>query len=355
MNFLGSLFFLYLPQILGMSKIVVTGGAGYIGSHTVVELIENNFEPIIIDDFRNSDQQVIRNIEALTGKSLVVYPIDCTQKSELHQVFKEHGDISGVIHFAAYKAVGESVIHPAKYFHNNINGLTILTEVMRENGVNRIVFSSSCTVYGEPENKEVTEDSPVKDAASPYGYTKQAGEKLLKYLSETPENPVKATLLRYFNPIGAHPSAKIGELPKGVPDNLVPYVTQTAAGVREMLTVFGDDYPTADGTCIRDYIHVCDLARAHVKAIDQLTATDKTFDVFNLGTGKGTSVLEIIRTFEKVAGKKLPYKIGPRRTGDIVEIFANVDKSKDILGWQTEFTVEDALKHAWEWEKSLHT
>lgn len=338
-----------------MSKIVVTGGAGYIGSHTVVELIENQFEPIIIDDFRNSDQKVIQNIEELTGKKLSVYPVDCADKKELTKVFKEQSDVAGVIHFAAYKAVGESVVHPAKYFHNNIHGLTILTEVMRDNGVNRIVFSSSCTVYGEPDKKEVTEDSAVKDAASPYGYTKQAGEKLLNYLTETPENPLKAILLRYFNPIGAHPSAKIGELPKGVPDNLVPYVTQTAAGVREKLTVFGDDYPTSDGTCVRDYIHVSDLAKAHVRALKYLSETSKTFDIFNLGTGKGTSVLEIIRTFEKVTGRKLPYKIGPRRSGDIVEIFANVDKSKDVLGWQTNFTVEDALKHAWEWEKSLHT
>lgn len=353
--FKGGFLFLSLLQILLMKKILITGGAGYIGSHTVVSLIENGYLPVIVDDYRNSNPKVIDRLRKLTDQDIFSYPVDCSDPNQMEEVFSTVGDISGVIHFAAYKSVGESVFHPAKYFQNNIHGLTVLCQTMNKFGVKDLVFSSSCTVYGEPEGKaQVTEESPIQEAASPYGYTKQACERLLQYLSETEENPLKVVLLRYFNPIGAHPSSLIGELPIGVPANLVPYVTQTAAGLRKELTVFGDNYSTPDGTCIRDYIHVCDLAEAHVKSIEFLKKSKQPLEVFNVGTGTGTSVLEIIRTFEEVSAKKLPYKVGQRRPGDVKEIYANVDKIQKTLNWRAKYTVKDALKHAWEWEKTLH-
>jgi len=334
-------------------KIIVTGGAGYIGSHTVVELVAAGYEPVIIDDFRNSKSWIIDRIAELTGKSPLGYAIDCTDEKEVLSVFRNHADIGGVIHFAAYKAVGESVQKPAMYYQNNIGSLCVVLNAMKETGIENLVFSSSCTVYGQPDKPEVTEDTLIQKANSPYGDTKIISERIIEAVLNSGQN-IKASLLRYFNPIGAHPSAKLGELPNGIPNNLVPYITQTAAGIRKELTVHGNDYNTPDGTNIRDYIHVVDLAKAHVKAIEWLEKQSKNCcEAFNLGTGKGSTVLEIIHNFEKVNGIKLNYKIGSRREGDVEQIFANPKKAERELGWKCEYSVADALKHAWDWEKTL--
>lgn len=334
-------------------KIAVTGGAGYIGSHTVAELVEAGFEPMIIDDFRNSETWIIERLCKITGKNLIGYAIDCADEKELISVFRKHPDITGVIHFAAYKAVGESVEFPVKYYQNNIGSLCAVLQAMQTCGIHDLVFSSSCTVYGQPEQPEVIEETPIQSAASPYGDTKIISERIIQHAVKANKN-LRAGLLRYFNPIGAHPSAIIGELPLGVPNNLVPYITQTAAGIREQLVVNGNDYSTKDGTNIRDYIHVVDLAKAHVKTLQWLSEqVDNTCEAFNLGTGQGTSVLEIIHTFEKVNQLKLNYRVGPRRAGDVEQIFANPEKAYRILKWKCEFTVADALLHAWEWQKSL--
>lgn len=334
-------------------KILVTGGAGYIGSHTVVELFNAGYEPIIVDDFRNSQSWIIDRLAQITGESPKVYQIDCSDEKSMKAVFNEHSDIFGVIHFAAYKAVGESMNEPVMYYQNNVNSLAVLLKVMKSFKVNHLVFSSSCTVYGEPKHPIVTESTPIQNATSPYGATKIVGEQLLNFTVNASAN-LKVALLRYFNPIGAHESALIGELPQGIPNNLVPYITQTAKGIREMLTVHGSDYDTSDGTCVRDYIHVVDLAKAHVNAISWLLKQEKKVcEAFNLGTGKGSSVLEIINTFEEVNDLKLNYKIGPRREGDVVQIWADPSKAKEVLNWQCEYSVKDALMHSWKWEQNI--
>lgn len=335
------------------NQIVVTGGAGYIGSHTVVELIKAGFEPIIVDDFRNSKPWILDRLTEITGVVSKHYAIDCVDEAALRKVFQENKNIGGVIHFAAYKAVGESVDHPVMYYQNNIASLCTVLNVMKTEEVNNLVFSSSCTVYGEPANPVVTENTPIQTAASPYGATKIVCEQLIEFAAHAQKN-LQGTLLRYFNPIGAHESAKIGELPQGIPNNLVPYITQTANGIRECLTVNGDDYSTEDGTCVRDYIHVVDLAKAHVKAILWAKQKDEGFvEAFNLGTGKGSSILEIIHTFEKVNNVKLNYKIGGRRAGDVEQIYANPSKAEKELNWSCEYGIADALKHSWNWEKNI--
>lgn len=336
------------------NKILVTGGAGYIGSHTVVELFKAGYEAIIVDDFRNSQPWIIDRLEEIIGIRPTVYEIDCSNSDLLIDVFERHPDLSGVIHFAAYKAVGESMHKPEMYYKNNIGSLAVLLEVMKQFDVNQIVFSSSCTVYGEPNNPIVTEATPIQNATSPYGATKIVGEQMLEF-SVAASDQLKATLLRYFNPIGAHESALIGELPQGIPNNLVPYITQTAKGLRKELTVHGSDYNTSDGTCLRDYIHVVDLARAHVNALSWMSEqSSKVCEAFNLGTGKGSSVLEIINTFEEVNHIKLAYKIGPRREGDVVQIWADPSKAKAALNWDCDYSIKEALEHSWKWEQKIN-
>ena len=338
-----------------MKKILVTGGAGYIGSHTVVELINAGFDPVIIDNFSNSERRIIDGIEKITGGKINFYEGDCNNLQFVKDVLAKEGNVSGVIHFAAYKAVGESVAQPLKYYQNNVGSLLTILEVMKHYQVSNIVFSSSCTVYGEPEVLPVTEDSPFQIPKSPYGNTKQICEEIIKDISKGRDDKINSIALRYFNPIGAHPSANIGELPLGAPNNLIPFVTQTAAGLRDELTVFGDDYNTKDGTCIRDYIHVVDLAKAHVQAIKYLNDSDQLnlYEAFNIGTGSGNSVLEIINTFEKVSGINLKYKIGERRGGDVKQVFGDVSKSRALMGWQATLTVTDALSDAWRWQNKL--
>ncbi|MCT4582744.1 MAG: UDP-glucose 4-epimerase GalE [Flavobacteriales bacterium] len=332
-------------------KIIVTGGAGFIGSHTVVELIERGHTPIIVDDFRNSKKFIIEKIEKITQQSIKTYEIDCCNLQLLADVFiNEKPD--GIIHFAAYKAVGESVNEPLKYYNNNLNSLTNILELMKKHHVKNIVFSSSCTVYGTADKIPVTEQTPRKTAESPYGNTKQIGEDILTDFFKS-ENDKNVTILRYFNPIGAHPSGLIGELPIGTPNNLVPYITQTAAGIREELSVFGDDYPTKDGTCIRDYIHVVDLATAHIYAIEKIAKQNKQLDIYNVGVGIGTTVLEVVETFEDVTQKKLNYTIGNRRPGDVVEIYSDNTKIVKELNWTPKYTLRDALKDAWNWQKKM--
>lgn len=333
-------------------EILVTGGAGYIGSHTVVELVKAGYNPIILDDFRNSKKWIINRLNSLTGKDLTVYDLDCCDLNAVDEVFNQHPNLVGVIHFAADKAVGESVQEPLKYYQNNIGSLNAVLNVMEKHGVRNFVFSSSCTVYGEPDKIPVTEDTPIKDATSPYGDTKIISERIIQAQVNAKGN-LNAILLRYFNPIGAHPSGKIGELPQGIPNNLVPYITQTAKGIRKELTVFGDDYDTVDGTNVRDYIHVVDLAKAHVAALDYAESkTDSFCDAFNIGTGKGSSVLEIVTAFEKVNNLKLNYKIGPRRPGDVVAIYAEVEKAKKALNWSSELDITEALRDSWNWESN---
>lgn len=336
-----------------MQEVLVTGGSGYIGSHTVVELINAGYQPIIIDDFRNSKPFILDRIKQITGVDVVHYSVNCNDKKSVEQVFNAHPNIKSVIHFAADKAVGESVNKPLKYYHNNLSSLITILEVMNAFKVKNLVFSSSCTVYGEPKQPIVDESIPVQEATSPYGDTKIIGEKIIEFTAKAQQS-FNATLLRYFNPIGAHDSALIGELPQGIPNNLVPYLTQTVKGIREKLTVNGNDYPTPDGTCIRDYIHVVDLAKAHVKALVWLK--DKKIGIvepFNIGTGKGSSVKEIIDTFEAVNGVKVNHSYGPRRAGDVIQIYADSSKAKQELGWEADYSLADALKHAWEWEKNI--
>lgn len=333
------------------NQILVTGGAGYIGAHTVVELIEAGFNPVIVDDFRNSSEQVLEGVKSITGVEPKVYRLDITKFDDFENVFKNH-PFSGIIHFAAYKAVGESVQDPLNYYHNNLIGLINCLQLAEKYAISNFVFSSSCTVYGEPDSVVVNELSPVKPANSPYGASKQMCERILEdYFNSG--SLMSIVSLRYFNPVGAHPSSFIGELPIGKPNNLLPYVTQTGAGVLDELTVFGNDYKTSDGTCIRDYIHVVDLAKAHLKAFDFINSTSKQYEVVNVGTGVGSSVLEIIDAFEEVSGQKLKWKFGPRRPGDVEQIYAEVKKAKEILNWQAQFTMKDAVRDAWNWEKKL--
>jgi UDP-glucose 4-epimerase len=334
-------------------KVLVTGGTGFIGSHTVVELVQAGYDVVAIDNFENSSQKVVAQIETITGKPLTFIQADIRQKEQLSNVFASHPDIKAVIHFAAYKAVGESVQKPLAYYENNIGGTVNLVEAMQQAGVRQLVFSSSCTVYGDvtPDALPITEYSPVVKANSPYGNTKKICEELLQDIARTGATQVVA--LRYFNPIGAHDSALIGELPMGVPNNLVPFITQTAIGKRQKLTIFGNDYPTRDGSCIRDYIHVVDLAKAHVKAIEYGLQTNTPFEVFNIGTGNGNTVLEVVKTFEKVSGKPLQYQIGQRREGDVVQIYASCDKAEKELKWKAERSLENALETAWKWEQYL--
>lgn len=332
-------------------KVLVTGGTGFIGSHTVVELQLAGHDVVALDNFENSSPAVLDNIAKITGKPVVFEKVDIRNKAELYAVFTKHNGIEAVIHFAAYKAVGESVLKPLAYYENNIGGTFNLLQTMEQFKVTNLVFSSSCTVYGDVDASDlpITENSPVVKANSPYGNTKKICEELLQdYAKAAPTNIIS---LRYFNPIGAHDSALIGELPSGVPNNLVPFITQTAIGKRNSLTVHGNDYPTPDGTCIRDYIHVVDLAKAHVKAIAY--RSNDSYSVFNIGTGKGNSVLEVIKTFEKVSHQKLNYTIGPRRAGDVVQIYAACDKATRELGWKAERSIENALETAWKWEQHL--
>lgn len=334
-------------------KILVTGGTGYIGSHTVVELQNAGFEVIIIDNLSNSNVDVLDGIAKISGIRPLFYEMDCTDKNALELLFKANS-FDGIIHFAASKAVGESVHKPLMYYRNNLVSLINLLELMPDNNVKGIVFSSSCTVYGEPDKNPIDENAPIKPAASPYGNTKQINEEIIQDFVHSGA-PIKSIILRYFNPIGAHPSGEIGELPIGVPQNLVPYITQTGIGIREQLSVFGNDYNTPDGSCIRDFINVVDLAKAHVVAIERMLQ-DKSEDrveIFNLGTGKGASVLELIKIFEKVSGVSLNYKIVDRREGDIEQIWAQPDKANNVLSWTAKESLEDTIASAWNWQKRL--
>ncbi len=334
-------------------NILVTGGAGYIGSHVVVRLHEEGYNPIILDNFSNSEKSVLNRLFTITGKTFTCYEGDVLDSILLNKIFSEN-HIEGIIHFAAKKAVGESVADPLKYYKNNVSGLVTVLEAMLESKVINLVFSSSCTVYGEPDKLPVTETSPKKPASSPYGNTKQIGEEILEDTVNSGAH-LKTVALRYFNPIGAHPSSEIGELPLGVPNNLVPFITQTAAGIREKITVFGNDYNTTDGTCIRDYIHVMDLADAHVQCIKLLESSTESslFDVINIGTGDGNTVLEVIKAFEETTGVKLNYELGPRRAGDVEKVYAQVDKSQKLLKWKTKCTLEDSMRDAWNWQKRI--
>jgi len=334
-------------------KILVTGGLGFIGSHTVVELQNKGFEVVIVDNLSNSCIDVLNGIEKITGKEPIFENIDLRDKKSVQDFFKNHNDIQGVIHFAASKAVGESVQNPLLYYENNINALVYLLQELQQKTTAHFIFSSSCTVYGQAETMPITENAPVQQAMSPYGNTKQIGEEIIHEVVNV--SAINAILLRYFNPIGAHSSAEIGELPLGIPQNLVPYITQTAIGLREELSVYGNDYPTADGTAIRDYIHVVDLAKAHVVAMLRLLEKKNTnkVEIFNIGTGTGSSVMEVIHAFEKVTDQKLPYKIVDRRAGDVVEAYANTDKANTVLGWKSQLTLDDALKDAWKWERKI--
>jgi UDP-glucose 4-epimerase len=334
-------------------SILVTGGAGYIGSHTVVELVQAGYHVVVVDDLSYSDTSLLKGVELITGKPVDFYQVDCTDTKALNTVFEKHA-FKAVMHFAAYKSVGESVQKPLEYYENNLGSVIALAKTMDQYEVKDIIFSSSCTVYGEPDSIPVTESTPTKPAESPYGATKQMGERIL---ADAAKNGLRVVSLRYFNPIGAHPSAHIGELPIGSPNNLVPYLTQTAIGLREQLTVFGNDYNTPDGSCIRDFIHVVDLAQAHLKAMEYLSGDLRTalFEAFNLGTGEGCSVLQLISLFEKATGVKLKYVIGARRAGDIEKIYADPSFAINQLKWRPAFSVEQALLHAWQWEKKLRT
>ena len=335
--------------------ILVTGGTGFIGSHTTVELINAGYKVVIVDNLSNSKADVIDGIEQITGVRPAFEEVDCCDLQGMDKVFSKYPDIEGIIHFAASKAVGESVEKPLLYYRNNFVSLINLLDLMPKHGVKGIIFSSSCTVYGQPdpETLPVTEDAPIKPAESPYGNTKQVNEEIIRDDINSGA-PIKAILLRYFNPIGSHPTAIIGEMPNGVPMNLIPYVTQTAMGIREQLKVFGNDYDTPDGTCIRDYIYVVDLAKAHVKAMQRVLDTDsEKLEVFNIGTGKGVSTKEIVDAFEKSTGVKLNWTFAPRRAGDIEKVWANPDKANNVLGWKAETSLEDTLKSAWNWQVKL--
>lgn len=335
-------------------KILVTGGTGYIGSHTVVELQNAGYEVVIIDNLSNSDKNVLDGIERITGIRPAFVEADCTDMKALRNLFETHKGINGIINFAASKAVGESVQKPLLYYRNNLNTLVNLLELMPEFGTKGIVFSSSCTVYGEPDENPVTEKAPIKKATSPYGNTKQISEEIITdYV--TSGAPIKSVILRYFNPVGAHPSAEIGELPNGVPQNLIPFLTQTAIGIRKELSVFGNDYNTPDGSCIRDFINVVDLAKAHVTAMERMLEdkSDDKVEIFNLGTGVGLSVLQLINAFESATGVKVPYKIVGRRAGDIEKVWANPEKANKVLGWTATTPIEDTMRSAWNWQKRL--
>lgn len=336
-------------------KILVTGGLGFIGSHTVVELQNEGFEVVIIDNLSNSTASVLDGIVAITGQLPLFEKIDVREKAALQDFFKRHNDIEGVIHFAASKAVGESVENPLLYYENNINSLVYLLQELQQKPEANFIFSSSCTVYGQAEKMPITEDASIQIAMSPYGNTKQIGEEIITDVAKV--SNIKTILLRYFNPIGAHPSTEIGELPIGVPQNLVPFITQTGYGLRKELAVYGNDYPTPDGTAIRDYIHVVDLAKAHVIALQRLinNKNSEKVETFNLGTGKGSSVLEVIDAFEKVSGQKLPYKIVDRREGDVISAYANTDKANTVLGWTAKSTLEEAMESAWKWEQKIRS
>ena len=335
-------------------KILVTGGTGYIGSHTTVELQQAGYDVVIIDNLSNSKIEVLDGIEAITGVRPEFVEGDCTDLDTLRGVFTKFPGIKGIINFAASKAVGESVQKPLLYYRNNLDTLINLLELMPEYGVKGIVFSSSCTVYGEPDVNPIDETAPIKPATSPYGNTKQISEEIITDYIHSGA-PIKSIILRYFNPIGAHPTGLIGELPIGVPQNLVPYLTQTAAGIREQLTVFGDDYETPDGSCIRDYIDVTDLAKAHVVAMQRMLDNEDTdaLEIFNLGTGRGLSVLELIAAFERATGVKVPHRIGGRREGDIEKIWAEPRKANEVLGWQAVADIDDTMRNAWRWQQNI--
>ncbi len=336
-----------------MKKILVTGGCGYIGSHTIVDLIQNGFEVISVDNNSRGLATILDGVEKITGVKVKNYTVDLCIFDDVHAIFQENPGISGIIHFAAYKAVGESVEQPLMYFENNNTSLLNVLKCCQEFNVLDFVFSSSCTVYGNPDTIPVTEDTPFRKAESPYGYTKQMGEEMVRFTVAA--TPIRAVLLRYFNPVGAHPSVQIGEIPIGRPANLVPAITQTAIGKLPEMEVFGTDYPTRDGSCVRDYIHVSDIAHAHTLALNYLAdgKNESNCDVFNLGTGNGYTVLEVIKTFEKVSGEKLNYKLSGRRPGDVVAIYANNDKAVKVLGWQTKYNLDDMMRTAWDWELKL--
>lgn len=338
-----------------MSKVLVTGGTGYIGSHTVVELINDGFEVVIVDNLSNSNIDVLNGIEKITGVRPAFENIDCVDYVAMDRMFDKYGDIDSIIHFAASKAVGESVEKPLLYYRNNLVSLINLLQLMPIHKIKNFVFSSSCTVYGQPDILPVTEDAPIKPALSPYGNTKQIGEEIIRDTVYANPASYQSTILRYFNPIGAHASAEIGELPNGVPNNLLPFVTQTAIGLRKQLQVFGDDYNTPDGSCIRDYIHVVDLAKAHVIAVKRMLEEKSlsNVEIFNLGTGRGLTVLEILNTFERVNNIKVPYKIVDRREGDIEKVWAEPKHANEVLGWTARETVEETLRSAWAWEQNL--
>jgi UDP-glucose 4-epimerase len=334
-------------------KILVTGGLGFIGSHTVVELQNQGFDVLIVDDLSNTSLEVLDGISSITGKIPAFEKLDLREKSKVENFFNRHHDISGVIHFAASKAVGESVGNPLLYYENNLSSLIYILQELQKKEEASFIFSSSCTVYGQAEKMPITENAPIQIAMSPYGNTKQIGEEIITDTAKVTN--INAILLRYFNPIGAHPSAEIGELPLGVPQNLVPFITQTGMGLRKELSVYGNDYPTPDGTAVRDYIHVVDLAKAHVIALQRLLNKKnlEKVETFNLGTGTGSSVLEVIHAFEKVSGQKLPYKLVDRREGDVTSAYANTDKANNVLGWNADSTLEEAMESAWKWEQKV--
>lgn len=338
---------------MNSKSVLVAGGAGYIGSHTVVELINAGYEVVVVDNLSNSDISSLEGINKITGVKPTFYNVDCCDKGALSEVFKRH-DFNSVIHFAAFKAVGESVEQPAKYYRNNLLSFMNVLELMVEYGRRNVVFSSSATVYGDADELPVTEDTPRKPATSPYGNTKQMSEDILRD-SVRANSSLRGIALRYFNPIGAHPSALIGELPRGVPNNLVPYITQTAAGIRECLSIFGQDYPTPDGSCLRDYIDIVDLAKAHVAAIDRMVEErgKESYEVFNIGTGRPVSVFELVKVFEEANNLKLNYKVAPRRAGDVPAVWADTTRANEVLGWRAERALVDTLKAAWQWERSV--
>jgi len=337
---------------MAKKKILVTGGAGYIGAHTVVELVNAGYEPVIIDNLSKSDRTLLSGMKEILGDAPRFHEGDCVAKKFLRSVFAMEGPFACVMHFAAFKSVGESVADPLMYYHNNLHSMVALLETMKEFEVKDLIFSSSCTVYGQPDVIPVNESAPFKKPESPYGATKQMCEQIL---ADTYKTGLRVISLRYFNPIGAHPSALMGELPIGVPNNLVPFITQTAAGKRQKLTVFGNDYNTPDGSCLRDFIHVVDIALAHIIAMEYLDKrpAGNLYEIFNLGTGVGVSVLQLINTFEKVNGVKVNYTIGPRRPGDVEKVYADPTKVNEVLHWKTKFTIEDGLRHAWAWEQKL--
>ncbi|QQS61216.1 MAG: UDP-glucose 4-epimerase GalE [Candidatus Moraniibacteriota bacterium] len=338
-----------------MKNILVTGGAGFIGSHTVIELAQAGYNPVILDNFSNSDPRILLGIEKILGRKPLFYKGDCLDDIFLSKIFSLY-HFSGIIHFAAFKSVSESIKNPLLYWKNNIDSLLHILEIALKKNVSAFVFSSSATIYGEPNEVPISEVSPRKLATCAYGATKQAGEDILQNICTTPANKkiLKGISLRYFNPVGAHPSGLIGELPLGIPQNLIPFVTQTAAKIRKELIIFGNDYPTPDGTCLRDYIHVVDLAKAHISALTFLLKDNAPqYDVFNIGNGKASSVLEVIHTFQKITNVSLPYRIGPRREGDVVSCYAEVSKAEKILNWKAEYTLENALRDAWNWQKNI--